>query len=129
MTERKTIYELINTFEASFDNILTVLKAISNNKRLIILLSLLTGEKSFSVLKEETKLQKTALSNHLTQLIDALLILRPDYNKYQLTSDGELFLRAIEVAFNKSEIREKIQTEELQRRRFSEMFVKSFFGE
>lgn len=128
MSERKTIYELINTFEVSFEDILTILKAISNNKRLIILITLISGEKTFNDLKEETELQKTALSNHLTKLINATLILRADYNKYQLTSDGELFLRAIETAFNKSEVREKIQTKGLQRRQFSKTFVESFFG-
>ncbi len=128
MEERKTIYELINAFEVSFDEILMLLKAISNSKRLTILISLLTGQKSFADLKEYTKLQKTALSNHLTRLINSSLIFRPDYNKYQLTSDGELFLRALEATFKKSEIREKIQTEGLQRRQFSETFIKSFFG-
>ncbi|GAH09217.1 unnamed protein product [marine sediment metagenome] len=128
MEERKTLHELITTFDVSFDEILTILKAISNNKRLIILIALLTGRKSFADLKEDTKLQKTALSNHLAKLINSSLIFRPDYNKYQLTSDGELFIRAIEVAFKKSEIREKIQTEGLQRRKFSETFIKSFFG-
>ncbi|MFX1374742.1 MAG: ArsR/SmtB family transcription factor [Promethearchaeota archaeon] len=128
MLKRKTIYELVNAFEVSFDEILAILKAIANNKRITILISLLTGQRSFADLKEDTKLQKTALSNHLTILIDSSLISRPDYNKYQLTSDGELFLRSIEIAFKKSEIREKIQTEGLQRRQFSEAFIKSFFG-
>ena len=128
MLERRSINELINAFELSFDSIIKILKAISNDKRLTILISLLTGQKSFTDLKRETDLQKTALSNHLTQLIKALLIFRPDYNKYQLTSDGELFLRAVEAAFKNSEIREKIQTEGLQRRQFSETFVNSFFG-
>lgn len=128
MSERKTIYELINAFEVSFINILGLLKAISNDKRLTILISLLTGQKSFTDLKENTDLQKTALSNHLTKLINTSLIFRPDYNKYQLTPDGELFLRAIEGAFKNSEIREKIQTVSLQRRQFSKTFVESFFG-
>lgn len=128
MSERKTMYELINAFEASFEDILTILKAISNNKRLTILITLISGEKSFNDLKEDTELQKTALSNHLKKLINATLILRADYNRYQLTSDGELFLRAIETAFNKSEIREKIQIKGLQRRQFSKTFIESFFG-
>lgn len=129
MSEIKTISELINAFDISFEDIVNILKAISNNKRLTILIMLLTGEKTFNDLKEETGLQKTALSNHLTQLTNATLIFRPKHNKYQLTSDGELFLRAIEAAYKKSDVREKIQIKDLQRRQFSETFVESFFGQ
>lgn len=128
MSEGKTIYELISAFEASFEDILSILKAISNNKRLTILIALLTGEKTFNDLKTEVKLKKTALSNHLTKLISVSLILRADFNKYQITSDGELFIRGIEDIFKKSEVRKKMETEELQRREFSDTFVESFFG-
>jgi predicted transcriptional regulator len=123
----KSIYELINVFEVSLDDILVILKAISNEKRLLILIALLTGEKSFTELKTETQLKKTALSNHLTKLITAGLILRPDHNEYQLTSDGALFVRAVESAYTKSEIKEKRTTEALQKRQFSEPFIRSFF--
>ena len=128
MSEIRTIYELINAFGISFNDILTILKTMGNDNRLTILITLLTGEKTFNDLKEETQLQKTALSNHISQLIKAALIFRPDYNKYKLTSDGELFLTMIEAAYRKSEIREKQQIEGLQKRQFSETFVKSFFG-
>ncbi len=128
MSEKKTLYGLLTALEVSFGEILRILKTIGNEKRLRILVTLLTGEKTFSDLKQETNLQKTALSNHLTILIKSSLISRPDYNKYQLSSDGDLFLRAVEGAFNKSEIREKIQTEGVQRRQFSDTFIQSFFG-
>ena len=128
MSERKTIYELVNAFEISFDDILTILKAISNNKGLTILISLLTGDKTFNDLKQETEVKKTALSNHLSKLIITELILKPDHNKYRLTSDGELFIRALEAAFIKSDIKEKKRTEGLQRKHFSDSFIESFFG-
>jgi DNA-binding transcriptional ArsR family regulator len=104
----KSIYELINVFEVSLDDILVILKAISNEKRLLILIALLTGEKSFTELKTETQLKK-------------------DHNEYQLTSDGALFVRAVESAYTKSEIKEKRTTEALQKRQFSEPFIRSFF--
>ena len=128
MSEVKTVSELIDVFDESFEDILTILKAISNNKRLVILITVLSGDKTFNDLKNETELKKTALSNHLSQLINAGLILKPDHNKYHLTSDGELFIRALEAAYNKSAIKEKKHTEELQRRQFSDTFVESFFG-
>ncbi|MFX0170339.1 MAG: winged helix-turn-helix domain-containing protein [Candidatus Hodarchaeota archaeon] len=92
MSERKTISELINGFNVSFEDILVILKAISNEKRFAILITLLTGDKTFNNLKKETRLKKTALSNHLTKLINAELILKPDHNRYRLTSDGKLFI-------------------------------------
>ncbi|MFX0124154.1 MAG: ArsR/SmtB family transcription factor [Candidatus Hodarchaeota archaeon] len=128
MLEIKTVSELINAFEVSLKDILTILKAISNNKRLVILKALLSGEKTFNDLKKETDLKKTALSNHLLRLIDAELIIKPIHNKYRLTSDGGLFLGALEAAYHNSEIKEKKETEKLQRRQFSDSFIESFFG-
>lgn len=128
MSEEKTIINLINSYEELFSDILDVFKAFSNDKRLTILINLLTGEKSFYELKEETQLKKTALSNHLVKLIKANLIIKPEFNKYQITSDGELFLRVIESTYQKSDIKEKKKIDELQKRHFSDQFVKSFFG-
>ncbi|MFX0184928.1 MAG: ArsR/SmtB family transcription factor [Candidatus Hodarchaeota archaeon] len=128
MSGNKTVSELINGFDVSFNDILTILKAISNNKRLTILIALLTGEKTFNDLKNETNLKKTALSNHLIKLINSELILKPDHNRYRLTSDGELFIRALETTYNESEIKEKKRIESLQRRQFSDDFIRSFFG-
>ncbi|MFW9904590.1 MAG: winged helix-turn-helix domain-containing protein [Candidatus Thorarchaeota archaeon] len=128
MLETKSVTELMNVFEVSFKDILVILKAISNEKRFIILIALLSGEKTFNDLKIETKLKKTALSNHLLKLINAKLILKPDHNKYCLTSDGELFIRALEAAYDQSDKKEKKDTEELQKRQFSDTFIESFFG-
>lgn len=129
MFETKSVTELMNVFEVSFKDILVILKAISNEKRFIILIALLSGEKTFNDLKIETKLKKTALSNHLLKLINAELIFKPDHNKYRLTSDGELFIRVLEAAYDKSDKKEKKDTEELQKRQFSEIFIESFFGQ
>lgn len=128
MSGTKTVSELINGFDVSFKDILTILKAISNNKRLTILIALLTGEKTFNDLKNETNLKKTALSNHLIKLINSELILKPDHNRYRLTSDGELFIRSLETIYNESDIKEKKRIESLQRRQFSDDFIKYFFG-
>ncbi|MHA2246828.1 MAG: ArsR/SmtB family transcription factor [Candidatus Hodarchaeales archaeon] len=128
MAEVKTVSELIDGFDVSFEDILTIIKAISNNKRLTILITLLTGEKTFNDLKQETELKKTALSNHLSRLISIELIMKPDHNKYRLTSDGELFIRMLDMAYNKSNIKEKKHIEGLQKRQFSDTFVKFFFG-
>ncbi len=128
MPENKTLDELKNALNASKVELLTILKSIGNEKRFKILRSLLTGEKSFEFLKNETDLQKTALANHLTILIDSGLVIKPEYGKYQINSDGELFLYALEAAYQKSIIKERTLTERLQQNQFSESFIKTFFG-
>lgn len=128
MSEQKPLTELIELFEGDFKEILAIIKALGNKKRLRILILLLTGEKSFDMLKKETDLQKTATSNHLTKLMNAHLIEKPDHGMYKISGDGELFMRSIHKAYINSNIWEKKKTELLQRRKFSDKFVKSFFG-
>ncbi len=127
MSDEKPLVEIIESFEQSFEDILSIIKTIGNDKRLKILISLMTGEKVFDILKQETDLQKTALSNHLTTLINNSLIEKPDYGKYKITSDGKLFIRALEAAYTKSDIWKTKQTELIQKRQFSDKFVESFF--
>jgi len=128
MTEEKAKIELIRSLEDSFEILLNIIKAIGNDKRLKILITLLTGEKTFEILKKETHLQKTALSNHLITLINTGLIEKPEYGKYIITSDGEMFIRAIENTCKKSNIWEQKEIETIQKGQFSETFVESFFG-
>jgi len=128
MIEDKSLIELIESFEKSFKDILKIIKSMGNENRLKILSVLLIGEKTFEQLKNETSLQKTALSNHLTKLINNGLIEKPEHGKYKITTDGNLFLRAVDSAFYKSNIWKQKQTEKLERRQFSEMFIESFFS-
>ena len=127
MVEEKSLITLIESIDKSFSEMLDILKAMANDKRLKIMATLLTGEKTFDTLKKETDLQKTALSNHLTMLIDCALIEKPDHGKYKLTDDGELFIRTFEGAFNQSNIWKKKKSESVQKRQFSDEFVKDFF--
>ncbi len=129
MPEERSLLKLVESLENSFEDILGIIKSMGNEKRLRILISLLTGERSFIDLKTETELKKTALSNHLTLLINSNLIEKPSMGKYKITHDGELFIRVIENSFKSSNIWEKKEMEALQRRQFSDSFVNSFFGE
>jgi predicted transcriptional regulator len=126
--ENKDISDLINSLEFFFLDLIEILKSLSNDKRLQILIYLLTGEKKFDDLRERSHLAKTALSNHLSKLIKAKLIQKPEMGIYKLTDDGELFLRSIEATYLRSNIKQKRDTEALQQRKFSESFVESFFG-
>ena len=119
--------ELISSLEFSFEEIIGIMKMIGNRKRLKILIILLSGEHSFDSLKKSTGVKKTALANHLTRLIEEKLIEKPDHGKYRITQDGERFIRAIEIAFEHSDIFQSKRMDDLQKGQFSQSFVKSFF--
>ncbi len=127
MIEKKTPNELKESLEQSFDDILAIIKAMGNQNRLKILITLLSGEKSFQTLMSETNLQKTALSNHLTLLFKKNLIEKPDYGKYKITQDGVEFIRAIQMVWHQSDTQRKKELEIIQGRKLSETFLESFF--
>lgn len=127
MIEKITPNELKESLEQSFDDILAIIKAMGNQNRLKILITLLSGEKSFQTLMSETNLQKTALSNHLTLLFKKNLIEKPDYGKYKITQDGVEFIRAIQMVWYQSDTQRKKELEIIQGRKLSETFLESFF--
>ena len=85
------------------------LKALAHPKRIQIL-SLLAGQTlNFSQLKHRTDLQKTALSNNLTTLIEVKLIERFERGNYRITQDGQDLLNAINQFYGKAKVREKYE--------------------
>ena len=130
MAKKISSDELKESFEHSFNDILAILKAIGNQKRLKILITLLSDDyepQSFHNLMDETQLQKTALSNHLTILINNKLIEKPEHGKYKITSDCVKVIKSIEAAYYQSYGRKIKQLEVLQRRKLSDTFLESFF--
>jgi len=127
MIEKITPNELKESLEQSFDDILSIIKAMGNQNRLKILTTLLSGEKSFQTLMSETELKKTALSNHLTLLYKKNLIEKPDYGKYKITQDGVEFIRAIQAVYYQSDTQKKKELETIQGRKLSDTFLESFF--
>ncbi|TXT67071.1 MAG: hypothetical protein BAJALOKI1v1_190014 [Promethearchaeota archaeon] len=125
--QNKSIFELVELLEANFNNLLEVIKSMANDNRLKILISLLLGEKSFEELKAITNLKKTALSNHLTTLMNIPLIERPDHGIYKLKDDALLFLNAINDAYLQSTLKEKKDFEKIQQRGLSDDFKSKFF--
>lgn len=110
----------------SFSEIVDILKAIGNEKRIYILVLLLKGPQSYSKIVNELELKKTAVSNHLTQLKEVNLIRREGNGVYEITGDGLQFIRAIEYAFQKSPTRQADKFDLLQRRGISESFLERF---
>jgi predicted transcriptional regulator len=120
--------ELIESVGQSFTDILNTVKAIGNEKRLQILITLLTGPKSFDALKKETQLKKTALSNHLSILLEQELIKKPEHGKYQPTEDGKLFIQTIESTYTKSNRWKNKQIKTAQKGQFSDPFIQALFA-
>jgi DNA-binding transcriptional ArsR family regulator len=87
--------------------IVDLLKAAAHPARIKMLALLLKGKHSFSQLKSHTSLSKTALANHLTQLIELQLIQRIGRGTYQLTNDGKDLLIAAARTFEASALREE----------------------
>jgi len=117
---------LIESINLSFLEITDILKALGNEKRIQILLILLKGPQSYSIIVQELALKKTAVSNHLTQLRKVKLIRREGNGVYEITGDGFQFIRAIENAYQNSPTRQAEKFDSLQRRGISESFLKRF---
>ena len=117
---------LIESINLSFSEITDILKALGNEKRIQILISLLKGPQSYSTIVQVLDLKKTAVSNHLTQLRDVKLIRREGNGVYEITSDGLQFIKAIENAYQKSPTRQAEKFDSLQRRGISESFIERF---
>jgi ArsR family transcriptional regulator, virulence genes transcriptional regulator len=66
--ETDMTYEMINPFEAKAEEVATTLNAMANPKRLLVLCTLLEGEKSVGDLAEIVQLTPAALSQHLGKM-------------------------------------------------------------
>ena len=118
--------DLIMGYEISFPEISEILKVIGNGKRLKILIFLVNGPQSYSSIVNELQLKKTAISNHLSHLLNVKLIKRGEYGIYEITGDGIEFLKAIEKAYHTSPTRQIRKFESLQRRGVSNLFLNRF---
>ncbi|TXT64131.1 MAG: hypothetical protein BAJALOKI3v1_250010 [Promethearchaeota archaeon] len=118
--------DLISSLNQSLKEITEIQKCLGNENRLEILVLLLDKPKSYSFIVESLDLKKTAVSNHLTQLLETNLIEKIDYGVYNITGDGLEFLKAINNAFHNSPSRKLERFEAMQSRGLSESFLKRF---
>ena len=116
------------TLKKSFDQVsqdlFPILKALGNIKRFSTLIELLDGPCSFQKLLSQTHLQKTAMANHLNQLVKVNLIQKPDYGYYDLTMDGLEYLRAIHRTWMQSMTVQQKKLQSVQSRSMSSGFIK-----
>jgi len=92
---------------ASDDDFAAILISLANKRRLQLLAALLKEGRSFQELQDATGLGKTALSHHLSLLIDTGVVKRRSRGSYELSDDGLEYLGAIADAFASSVRRRK----------------------
>jgi len=113
-------------FKELFPLILRSTKSLAHRNRLSILKKLLEGKQSFQSLKSAVDVKKTALANHLKQLLESDLIQKPKYGTYEITLSGKRIVESLVVSHRKFEEEQKLKVQES--RGLSPEFVKSFFG-
>ena len=117
---------LIESLNEASMEIVPILKSLGNEYRFQILLQLLKGTKSFGNIVKNTNREKTAISNHLSHLINTNLIKKGDYGIYRISGDGIEFMKAIDSAFQQSPTRQQKKFNELQSRKISNSFLNRF---
>ncbi|MFX1283002.1 MAG: ArsR/SmtB family transcription factor [Promethearchaeota archaeon] len=97
----------------SLTEIAEITKAISHEKRLKILILVMDEAQDFSSLLAKTELQKTALSNHLSKMLQFNLIKRVERGKYLITTDGLKLLTLITSFYHEASVKQELERKKL----------------
>lgn len=116
MSEKIDDKQLQSILLESPKGVAELLKSAAHPVRIQILALLLRGERDFSKLMQETEMSKTALANHLKQLMNKRLVQRVARGEYRLTVDGKELLNAAATMYKDSAQREETRRELLRRR-------------
>jgi len=116
LSEKIDAKQLQSILLESPNGVADLLKSAAHPVRIQILALLLRGDGDFSRLMQETELSKTALANHLKQLMNKRLVQRVSRGEYRLTVDGGELLNAAATMYQDSAQREEKQRELLRRR-------------
>ncbi|MBI5001176.1 MAG: winged helix-turn-helix transcriptional regulator [Euryarchaeota archaeon] len=92
-----------------------LVKASAHPARLKVMALLGSGPKEFAELLNEIKLSKTALSNHVGQMVEMGIVERMGRGSYRLTEDGAHLLDAIGGFYAGSKAREEQKAERTMR--------------
>lgn len=109
------------------EKLLPILKSLANEHRLQLLITLLDGESAFQTLLHAVPIKKTALANHLTQLLEARLMKKVNYGTYAITEDGKEYLRNLHHTWRESLVAKEEEMESLDSRKNTTSFIKSYF--
>jgi DNA-binding HxlR family transcriptional regulator len=105
-----------NILLESPNSIAKLLRLAAHPARIQIMALLLQGEHEFSRLMQQTKLSKTALANHLNQLVNKELVEKTSRGEYNLTTDGKELLKAVATMYENSVQRQEAKRQLLSRR-------------
>ncbi len=97
----------------SHDEAALLMKAAAHPARIKVLTRLLQGARSHAQLMDATSLSKTAVSNHLHQLVHRGLVERVSRGQYQLTPEGKDLAMASAALTRRSQLREDAQRRRL----------------
>ena len=100
------IWDILNE---SGGDIAFVLGSLANSRRLQLLVSLLKGPQTFSVLQEVTGLGKTALAHHLKILLKASVLEHMGKGRYELSVDGAEFVKTVGYVYADSRRRRELE--------------------
>jgi predicted transcriptional regulator len=123
MINQQPAEELQSSLIESFQKIEPILKALGTEQRQKLLISFLDGPKSFQELKEQLNLGRTAVSNHLRILKQVELIDKIHHGYYRITQKGQVFLQAINWAYEFSQTQELKRKEAEQKKFLLESFL------
>jgi DNA-binding transcriptional ArsR family regulator len=84
-----------------------IAKALANESRFKMLIQLYAEPVTFKKLKEVTALEKSALANNLTKLLDVGLVEKSQHGIYAITEDGKKLLEALEAFIKGSNERKR----------------------
>jgi len=98
-----------------------LLGVAANPQRLRILALSLKDEQDFPAMMEATALSKTALANHLAQLVDSGLMARRTRGKYEITPDGRELVSAAFTAYRRSSRRAE-EERDLVKKKFEQAY-------
>ena len=104
--DKKKIYNILID---SLDDISNLLKSGGNSIRLKILAELLLDPKPFSFFLDATKLKKTSLTHHMSNLINTGLIERTQRGLYEITPDGINFVKTTTLTYQRSIMKRQIE--------------------
>ena len=86
---------------------LQIAKALANETRFKVLIQLYAEPITFKKLKEVTTLEKSALANNLTKLLDVGLVEKSQHGIYAITEDGKKLLEALNAFTKESQERKR----------------------
>ena len=120
-TRKKWEKKELTTFSLeNAENIAKLITAVNHPNRIKILGLLCEKPVKFGLFQREIDLERTAISNHLTFLMERELVSKISYGVYEITEDGKNLLKTIVKVYMKS----KMQQIAAKKKREEELLLK-----